>query len=122
VSADTAAQQTVENYPAELQTLFGIFSQASVVVTDRLHGLIFAKLHQKPCVAIEGVNDKLRAFVNTWMPDAKNICIVDNPTAEAVYQAVEHVTRAPFSPAISSDLFQPLVLALKGEKIPGIKV
>jgi pyruvyl transferase EpsI len=122
VSTDTAAQQTIENYPAELQALFGVFSQASVVVTDRLHGLIFAKLHQKPCVVIEGDNDKLKAFVNTWMPDAKNICIVDNPTAETVYQAVEHVTRAPVSPAISSDLFQPLVLALKGEKIPGIKV
>jgi hypothetical protein len=68
-------------------------------------------------VVIEGVNDKLKAFVNTWMPDAKNICIVDNPTAETVYQAVEHVTRAPVSPAISSDLFQPLVLALKEEKM-----
>ena len=117
VSTDTAAQGSIENYPAELQALFGVFSQASVVVTDRLHGLIFAKIHQKPCVVIEGVNDKLKAFVNTWMPDAKNICIVDNPTTENIYQAAEQVTRAPASPAVSSDLFQPLVLDLKEEKI-----
>lgn len=116
VSTDTAAQGSSENYPAELQALFGVFSRASVVVTDRLHGLIFAKIHQKPCVVIEGVNDKLKAFVNTWMPDAKNICIVDNPTTETIYQAVKQVTRAPTSPAVNSDLFQPLVLALKEEK------
>lgn len=122
ISTDTAAKGSSESYPAELQALFSVFSQASAVVTDRLHGLIFAKIHQKPCVVIEGVNDKLKAFVNTWMPDAKNICIVDNPTTETVYQAVEQVTRAPVSPAISSDLFQPLILALKEEKVAAKKV
>jgi len=117
LSTDTIAQDSVENYPNELQRLFETFSQASVVVTDRLHGLIFAKIHQKPCVVIEGANDKLRVFVHTWMFAAHDICLLDSPNAQSIYAAVEKVTFAPAAPAIDSNLFKPLVLALKDESI-----
>ncbi len=116
VSTDTAAQGPTENHSVELQALFGVFSQASVVITDRLHGLIFAKIHQKPCVFIEGANDKLRSFVNTWMADAQDVCFVDTISIEAIKNGVEQVTRAAVSPITDVNFFKPLVLALKGEK------
>ena len=48
------------------------FSSSKIVITDRLHGLIFSKITSTPCIAIDNSNNKIRETYNTWLKENKN--------------------------------------------------
>ena len=49
------------------------FSSSKIVITDRLHGLIFSKITSTPCIAIDNSNNKIRETYNAWLKGNKNI-------------------------------------------------
>lgn len=49
------------------------FSSAELIVTDRLHGLIFAILTKTPCLFLDNTTHKLSALYNTWLTELKHI-------------------------------------------------
>jgi len=51
---------TAENREGELRKKWREFSGAKIVVTDRLHGMIFAAITGTPCVALDNMSRKLR--------------------------------------------------------------
>ena len=44
------------------------------MITDRLHGMIFAYITNTPCIAIDNSNGKVKNFYKTWFED--NDCSV----------------------------------------------
>jgi pyruvyl transferase EpsI len=46
------------------------FQNSKVVVTDRLHGMIFSVITNTPCIALDNSNHKISSTYNTWL---KNI-------------------------------------------------
>ena len=50
-----------ENRNAEIERKISLFKQYSCVVTDRLHGMIFAAISGTPCVAIGNYNHKVKS-------------------------------------------------------------
>lgn len=42
------------------------FRKASVVITDRLHGMIFSAICATPCLVLENYNHKVSSFYYTW--------------------------------------------------------
>lgn len=48
---------------------FAEFRSARLVVTDRLHGMIFAAITGTPCVALDNVSGKVRGVWETWLRD-----------------------------------------------------
>lgn len=52
---------------AQLQELLDRFGSAEVVVTDRLHGMIFCAITGTPCVVLENSNHKVRATHAGWL-------------------------------------------------------
>lgn len=52
------------------------FADASVVVTDRLHGMIYAAYTGTPCVAFDNVSKKVSG-VHAWIKDLSYIAIAD---------------------------------------------
>ena len=52
------------------------FSSSKVVVTDRLHGLIFALITNTPCIVISSYNYKLNEYVDI-LKDNKSIKFID---------------------------------------------
>lgn len=57
---------TITNYPVnsvqrenELRTKWGEFASARMVITDRLHGMIFAAITNTPCLAIDNISKKV---------------------------------------------------------------
>lgn len=46
-----------------------IFKSAELVVTDRLHGMLFCYLTNTPCIAINDKNDKVANSYQTWLKD-----------------------------------------------------
>lgn len=53
------------------------FSKAKVVVTDRLHGMIFALLSGTKCVAIDNKTHKVFGVYKKWLSDNNNVFYVD---------------------------------------------
>lgn len=102
------------SYDRHLEGLLSHFSRARCVVTDRLHGLIFAVITGTPCVVIENNNHKIRSLVATWLRGVPSIRLLTNPDAAAVLAAVDEVAGAPAARPDLSAAFAPLASALKG--------
>ena len=103
-----------EVYNQHLEAFLAQLASARCVVTDRLHGLIFAVITGTPCVVIENNNHKIRALVATWLSDVSFIRLLNNPDAETVLAAVEVVSTLPSSRPDLMPAFAPLVSSLKG--------
>ncbi|MEK3881175.1 polysaccharide pyruvyl transferase family protein [Paenibacillus sp. FSL M7-0420] len=50
---------SLEDRDHELNTLWNQFKEAEVVITDRLHGMIFAAITSTPCIALGNYNYKV---------------------------------------------------------------
>lgn len=101
-------------YDRHLDTLLEEFSRTQCVVTDRLHGLIFATITETPCVVIENSNHKIRSLVDTWLPQKASIRMLTNPAPSDVLTAVQQLSRAQAPRPDLTASFAPLVAALKG--------
>lgn len=54
------------------------FSNSSLVVTDRLHGMIFSYITNTPVLVFDNNNHKIKNFYNTWFRDIDFIFLVDD--------------------------------------------
>lgn len=85
------------------------FSDCQVVVTDRLHGMIFCILTGTPCVAIDNRNGKVSSAIKTVTP-VRNIGVVQEPTVNNLITAVKEMSsQEPGKCAISPQLYTPLI-------------
>ena len=55
-----------------LQELFSIYKNAGLIITDRLHGMIFAAITGTPCIAFDNYNGKV-AGVYEWIKPLEHI-------------------------------------------------
>lgn len=61
---------------AKLEEMWENFSRASLIVTDRIHGMVFAYLTKTPCIALGNYNHKVRAEYK-WLEECNYIRYVD---------------------------------------------
>ena len=52
------------------------FAKASLVVTDRLHGMIFAAVTETPCIVLQSQSHKVRGCYE-WFKDLDYICLAE---------------------------------------------
>lgn len=80
LKTDTIAKSRVFESDREQQCLNKIkeFAQYRIVVTDRLHGMIFSYLGCTPCIVLDNKTNKVSGVYNEWLKNCKNIiCIQD---------------------------------------------
>lgn len=53
------------------------FKKSELVITDRLHGMIFAAISNTPCIALNNVNHKMK-YTYKWFNNLSHINFVDN--------------------------------------------
>ncbi|MGH2097437.1 polysaccharide pyruvyl transferase family protein [Aerococcus urinaeequi] len=51
-------------------------SKHELVITDRLHGMIFAYLTDTPCLVFDNNNHKISQTYDTWLKNNTNIILV----------------------------------------------
>ena len=68
---------TVKNRKKILYDKLYEISQKELVVTDRLHGMIFAYLTKTPAIVVENNNWKIKSTYDTWLKDVPSIELVD---------------------------------------------
>jgi pyruvyl transferase EpsI len=54
------------------------FRTSELVITDCLHGIIFAVITHTPCIAINNNYHKISAFCSTWLSDVTFVRNIDN--------------------------------------------
>ncbi|MGV9002305.1 MAG: glycosyltransferase [Candidatus Saccharimonadaceae bacterium] len=73
----------------ELNSIWSIFRESRLVITDRLHGMIFCAITNTPCVAINNSNGKVFGVHKLWLSESKNIVMIEDFTIDAIRNAVE---------------------------------
>ncbi len=92
---------TVSEREAALFDMWKRFNRAEIVVTDRLHGMIFAAITRTPCVALQNNNYKIKATYDTWLRSSNSIVLQENYDAE---ETIRLVNRLRGSPSIRPEL------------------
>ena len=63
------------------------FASARLVITDRLHGMIFSFLASTPCIAIDNKTHKVSGVYTTWLNGIDNI-ILSSPEINALKENI----------------------------------
>lgn len=79
----------VEERESALQAKFAEFSAAQLVITDRLHGMIFCAITGTPCIVVDSKSPKVRGCYE-WIKDLDYIRFADD-----VSQIAEEYHRIP---------------------------
>ncbi|MBV7440787.1 polysaccharide pyruvyl transferase family protein [Weeksellaceae bacterium TAE3-ERU29] len=61
----------------ELNNIWGKFKSSEVVITDRLHGMIFCYITNTPCIVFKNNNHKINETYN-WIKDHSKILFIDD--------------------------------------------
>lgn len=70
---------SVAEREAVLQAKFEDFAKASLVITDRLHGMIFCAITGTPCIVVDSKSPKVRGCYE-WIKDLDYIRFVEQPS------------------------------------------
>lgn len=70
--------QKLEERKNELFKMWSRFAQAKLVVTDRLHGMIFSAITSTPCIVFDNLDGKVKEQYK-WIQDLEYILYVQNP-------------------------------------------
>ncbi|MDM7653076.1 MULTISPECIES: polysaccharide pyruvyl transferase family protein [Lactococcus] len=73
----TSYEITPENRLKELNKKWDEIKQSKVVITDRLHGMIFSQIAGIPCIVFDNYNSKIKMTCEDWLSDVDNIVFVD---------------------------------------------
>lgn len=82
-------------------------TNSELVLTDRLHGMIFSYITQTPCLVISNKNHKIISSINTWLADCNFIKIIDiNFSSEEVKKEIEDLKSIHPTPVNLKPYFQ----------------
>jgi pyruvyl transferase EpsI len=68
---------SVKNRKAELLEFIEMFQRARIIITDRLHGMVFSAITGTPCIVFENYNHKVRGTYQ-WICDLPYIKLANN--------------------------------------------
>lgn len=109
INKNSLSTQEREN---ELQKIWDAFKSAELVITDRLHGMIFCYITNTPCLVFQNNNHKVRETYD-WIKGNSNINLVPEFSENAIK---EFFTQSGFNTGTLIDLkkaYEPLIHILK---------
>lgn len=103
---------SIQERERELNKIWDAFKSAELVVTDRLHGMIFCYITNTPCLVFQNNNHKVRETCD-WIKGNSNINLVPEFSENAIK---EFLTQSGFNTGTLIDLnkaYEPLIHILK---------
>ena len=94
VDADTVLRTriTPQNRKMAVMGMLEKFASAQLVITDRLHGMIFCAITGTPCIVVDSKSPKVRGCYE-WIKDLDYIRFVDKP--EDIVTAYREIPEGP---------------------------
>ena len=90
------------NREKELKKKFEEFASAQLVITDRLHAMIFSAITDTPCIAVDNSSKKVGG-VYEWIKDDKNVIYLSDTS-----KIIENVSRMLSEPTTKYDFDYPI--------------
>jgi len=101
----------------ELNKIWNAFKMSQVVITDRLHGMIFSAITNTPCVVLPNTNHKIASTYEKWLSDIDFIIFVEEFNEELILSHIETLAKLEINNENNSincrDHYLPLLNALK---------
>lgn len=93
VEFDTVINKTVtkEEREKELNKMFDKFLKSKVVITDRLHGMVFCAITKTPCIVTKSLDHKVTGTYQ-WIKDLNYIRLVESIEFENIKPIIEELT------------------------------
>ena len=90
---DTIIKGDVEFQKREeiLKNFWKSISSSEVVITDRLHGMIFCAITQTPCIVLKNSNYKIEETYKEWLKDLEYIKLIDIKEIENLFDIIEEL-------------------------------
>lgn len=119
---DTASSGTIYQHQRQhrLNKMFDNYRKSKVVVTDRLHGMIFAAITGTPCIAIKNYNHKIYSSVKWFekLPYIKYVSKEDKiEEVEKSIKMFNENTRFTYDNNFSIDIFDEVFRKIKENSI-----
>ncbi len=92
---------------------FKEFSESKLVVTDRLHGMIFSAITGTPCIIFDNSNGKVKHSYLNWLANQSNILLADSLSLSEIYKWTEMTINQSFTAPELWHLYTPLINAFK---------
>jgi pyruvyl transferase EpsI len=87
------SKMSVEERKLELDKIWNVFRESEIVITDRLHGMIFCAITNTPCVAIDNSNKKVSGVYDAWLKGVPTIRILESLNADELRNSIERVVK-----------------------------
>jgi len=74
---DTAVEKSFSlrtRYKA-VKSILNKIKKSDIIVTDRLHGMLFAYITNTKCIAFDNLSGKIKSTYDTWLKDSEYICM-----------------------------------------------
>lgn len=86
---DTTVSRMIPNELREIEvmSLLNEFCRAKLVITDRMHGMIFAAITKTPCIVFKSFDYKIVGSYD-WISQLNYIKLIDNPNINDVLTAI----------------------------------
>lgn len=88
-----------ENRLSSLDSTWNKIKENKLVITDRLHGMIFAQITGTPCIVFDNYNNKIKMTCEDWLHDMDHIRFINpkeiNDTTDFVNIASDLMSKTP---------------------------
>ena len=71
-------------------------AQNKLVITDRLHGMIFSYITKTPCIVFSNSNYKIRETYKKYLSESKSIMFIENMDDSEIISIVKELISKPF--------------------------
>jgi len=86
ISRDNLSTQERDD---ELKKIWTAFKKSKIVVTDRLHGMIFCVITKTPCIAIDNSNHKVSGVYKVWLKNLNYIRMTEANNVKEITSAID---------------------------------
>lgn len=81
--------ESIKERENSLQEIWDVFRSSSVVITDRLHGMIFSAITNTPCIAINNSNKKVQRVYEKWLVNHTYITMIDKFESDKILDILD---------------------------------
>lgn len=107
---------TMNNKYDILFDLLKKFASKDVIITDRLHGMIFCYLTETPCIVFDNDNNKIKGTYEKWLSGCNYIRLLGEKDANNIYQSIDELRYVKPVSVENEDNYKELVKEVRGEK------
>lgn len=86
-----------ERYAQTLENFWDKLRKSKVVITDRLHCMIFCAITGTPCVVFDNSNKKISGVYNQWMSEISYIKLFDNAQKDLAISIAQELYNTDFN-------------------------